>query len=92
MKLLRDQAKLSKMTDADCGYVEASPAERVDFVWELTKELWSSRDRQSAERRLQRNVANLVRQHKDNLIKNKLSTGRDKDKLDVDYLQSDHST
>ena len=29
---------------------------------------------------------------KDNLIKNKLSTGRDKDKLDADYLQSDHST
>ena len=28
---------------------------------------------------------------KDNLIKNKLSTGREKDKLDVDYLQSDHS-
>jgi len=28
---------------------------------------------------------------KDNLIKNKLSTGREKDKLDVDYLQSDPS-
>ncbi len=29
---------------------------------------------------------------KENLIKNKLSTGRDKDRLDADYLQSDHST
>ncbi|MFX0199860.1 MAG: hypothetical protein ACFFCW_27370 [Candidatus Hodarchaeota archaeon] len=29
---------------------------------------------------------------KENLIKNKLSTGRDKDKLDADYLQSDCST
>jgi len=64
MKLMRDYAKLSRMTDADDAYVEASPAERVGFVWELTKELWSLRDRQSAERRLQRNVANLVRQQK----------------------------
>jgi hypothetical protein len=29
---------------------------------------------------------------KENLIKNKLSTGRDKDKLDADYLKSDSST
>ena len=28
---------------------------------------------------------------KENLIKNKLSTGRQKDKLDADYLQSDNS-
>jgi len=59
---MRDYAKLSKMTDGDNAYVEALPAERVGFVWELSKELWSLRDGQSAERRLQRNVANLVRQ------------------------------
>ena len=29
---------------------------------------------------------------KEDLIKNKLSTGRDKDRLDADYLQSDRST
>lgn len=29
---------------------------------------------------------------KADLIKNKLSTGREKDRLDADYLQSDHST
>jgi hypothetical protein len=62
MKLMRDRAKLSKMTDGEDAYVEASPAERVGFVWEITRELWSLRNRQDAERRLQRNVANLVRQ------------------------------
>ena len=62
MKLMTDHAKLSKMTDADDAYVQASPAERVGFVWEITKELWSLRNRQDAERRLQRNVATLVRQ------------------------------
>ena len=62
MKLMRDRAKLCKMADGDDAYVEASPAERVGFVWEITKELWSLRNRQDAERRLQRNAANLVRQ------------------------------
>ena len=62
MKLMRDHAKLSKMTDADDAYVEGSPAERVGLVWEISKELWSLRNRRDAERRLQRNVATLVRQ------------------------------
>ena len=65
MKLKRDYAKLSKMTDADDAYVDASPAERVGLVWEITRELWSLRNRQDAERRLQRNVATLVRQQGD---------------------------
>jgi hypothetical protein len=50
------------MADGDDAYVEGSPAERVGFVWEITKELWSLRNRQDAERRLQRNVATLIRQ------------------------------
>jgi len=50
------------MTGAYDAYVEASPAQRVGFVWEITKELWSLRNIQDAERRLQRNVATLVRQ------------------------------
>jgi len=64
MKLMRDHVKLRKMTDADDAYVEASPAERVGFVWEITRELWSLRSGQDAERRLQRNVANLIRQQR----------------------------
>jgi hypothetical protein len=64
MKLKRDHAKLSRMTDADDAYVEASPAERVGFVWEISKELWSLRNSRDAERRLQRDVAALVRQQR----------------------------
>ncbi len=33
----------------------------------------------------------LLLDNKANLIKNKLSTGREKDRLDADYLQSEHS-
>jgi hypothetical protein len=68
MKLKRSHAKLCKMTDADNGYVEASPAERVGLVWEITKELWSLRNRQDAEQILQRNVATLIRPDKEQAL------------------------
>jgi len=67
------------MTKQDECYVDASPRERVSFIWQLTAELWSLKGSQYVERRLQRNVTNL--------IKNKESTGREKDKLDVKYLR-----
>lgn len=41
---------------------------------------------------IQMDDLNLPFISKENLIQNKLSTGRDKDKLDADYLQSEHST
>ena len=62
MKVERERVKLVKMTEDDDGYMDASPAERVSFVWELTAELWSLRGDKRAERRLQRDVTNLVRQ------------------------------
>ncbi|UCC99602.1 MAG: hypothetical protein JSW66_06895 [Phycisphaerales bacterium] len=64
MKLMRDRAKLSRMTDAEDAYVEASPGERVGFIWEIAKELRSLRNSRDAERRLQRDVAALVRQQR----------------------------
>ncbi len=67
------------MTKQDDCYVDASPQERIAFMWELTAELWSLKDKDSVERRLQRHVTNL--------IKNKESTGREKDKLDAKYLR-----
>ena len=70
------------MTKQDDCYVDASPQERIARIWELTAELWSLKGSQYAERRLQRNVTNL--------IKNKESTGREKDKLDVKYLRQNH--
>ncbi len=70
------------MTKQDDCYVDASPQERVSFIWELTAELWSLKSPQYVERRLQRNVTNL--------IKNKESTGREKDQLDAKYLRENH--
>ncbi|MFQ6034594.1 MAG: hypothetical protein ACE5NM_01950 [Sedimentisphaerales bacterium] len=50
------------MTKEQDSYMDASPAERIRFIWELTAELWSLRDKHNAQRRLQRDVTNLVRQ------------------------------
>jgi len=62
MKLMENHVKLIRMSSEEDSFVKSSPAEQVSFMWEPTKELWSLRNRQDAERRLQRNVANLVRQ------------------------------
>jgi len=62
MKLDKNQTKLKKMTQEDDSFVPGTPAERVGMIWELTQELWSLRNRQDAERRLQRDVAKLIRQ------------------------------
>ena len=61
MKVNRNFTTLQKMTKKDDCYVDASPEERISFIWELTAELWSLKDRKGVERRLQRNVTNLVR-------------------------------
>ena len=82
MKVIRNHTTLKKMTKQDDCYVDASPRERVSFIWELTAELWSLKDKQHAEQRLQRNVTNL--------IKNKESTGREKDQLDAKYLRENN--
>ena len=76
---MRNHTKLKKMTKQDDCYVDATPRERVSFIWQLTAELWSLKDKQNVEQRLQRDVTNL--------IKNKESTGREKDKLDAKYLR-----
>ena len=79
---MRNHAILKKMTKEDDCFVDASPQQRIAFMWELTAELWSLKDSKCAERRLQRHVTNL--------IKNKESTGRRKDKLDAEYLRGNH--
>ena len=61
MKVERNRTALKKATSRDDCYVDAAPHERIAFIWELTAELWSLKDKQSAERRLQRDVANLIR-------------------------------
>ena len=82
MKVIRNYTKLKKMTKQDDSYVNASPQERISVIWEITAELWSLKDRQFAEQRLQRNVTKL--------IKNKESTGRERDKLDAQYLRQNN--
>ena len=62
MEIRRNRTILKKMTKGDDSYVDASPQERLDFIWELTAELWSLKDKHSAERRLQRNVTNFTKQ------------------------------
>ena len=61
MRLLRSHTVLKKLSAEDDSYVNAPPSDRVAFVWELTAELWSMKDKENAERRLQRDAANLVR-------------------------------
>ena len=62
MKVIRSYTNLKKMTKQDDSYVNASPQERIAVIWEITAELWSLKDRQYAEQRLQRNVTNLIKQ------------------------------
>jgi hypothetical protein len=61
IKLQRDKARLRKLTDEDDDFVDASPAECLGMIWELTAEVWSLRDPGCAQQRLQRHVARLVR-------------------------------
>lgn len=62
MKVLRDKARLKKMSKIDDPFVAMSPQECVAFIWELTAELWSLRGSPYVERRLQRNVTNIIKQ------------------------------
>ena len=59
LRVQRDRARLSKLGDEDDDFVDASPAERVAMIWELTAELWSLQGQDCAQQRLQRHVAKL---------------------------------
>jgi len=78
MRVKRNKVYVGKIVQNDEGFTKIPPAERVSIVWELTAEIWSLRKSPYVKRRLQRNVTNL--------IKNKQSTGKDKDRLDAEYL------
>ncbi len=61
MKVIREHACLKKITEDDDCYVNIPAPALVGFMWELTEELWSLQGKEYVERRLQRNVANLVK-------------------------------
>jgi hypothetical protein len=58
----RKKAVLMCGTDKSSDFVKLPPAECVEIVWELTRELWSLTGNSNAEQRLQRNVAALKSQ------------------------------
>ncbi|MEW6027298.1 MAG: hypothetical protein AB1599_08395 [Planctomycetota bacterium] len=62
MRVKRNNTAILRMKDApDTDYVRFPAGERVAFIWELTAELWSLKEPKSAQQRLQRNVAVLVK-------------------------------
>ena len=64
MKLNKNKTTLSMMNRAvDDEYVNAPISERIGMVWDMTVQLWSiaKKGEISAQSRLQRHVARLVR-------------------------------
>ena len=61
-RLDRSKAALRKMTESSQEIPGYSPAELLGFMWELTREIYSLWGDFDAEQRLQRNVANFIRQ------------------------------
>lgn len=61
MKLDRTRATLKPMSKSDDCFMPGSPAERLSAMWDITSEIWSLRGDADVKRRLQRNVARLVK-------------------------------
>lgn len=62
MKLDRKAVKiLNSHTVIDDEFVKADSASLFEMVWEITCDLWSFTGGTDAERRLQRNVVNIIR-------------------------------
>lgn len=61
MKLDKHATALHKMSKEEDNFVDASPAERVSMIWDLTAEVWSLADPQGVKRRLQKHVTKLIR-------------------------------
>ncbi|MEI7999000.1 MAG: hypothetical protein WCH62_05795 [Candidatus Omnitrophota bacterium] len=61
IKVRRKYVALKKMDKEEDNYVKASYAQRVLFVWELTQEVWSLKDKRNVQRRLQRHITVLTR-------------------------------
>ena len=62
MKVNKNHVSLKRLSKREDSFAKASPQELLSFIWELTAELWSLKGPAYVERRLQRNVANLIKQ------------------------------
>ncbi len=62
VKTCRNQVRIFRnQKEPEEKRVSLSPSERMSFVWELTKEVFSFSEKFNVESRLQRNVVNLIR-------------------------------
>ncbi len=62
MELRKDIVHISRKNEHDdFGYMEGTPAERLEIVWEITKDVWAFKGELDAEQRLQRNITNIIR-------------------------------
>jgi len=53
--------KINMGEEADDGYVQAEKDELISMIWEITKDNWSFVRGQDVKRRLQRDVATIIR-------------------------------
>ena len=53
--------KINFGEDVDDGHVQAEKNELISMIWEITKDNWSFVRGQNVKRRLQRDVATIVR-------------------------------
>ena len=61
MGMKRKVVKLIRTTRREDAFVNASPAQRISLIWDLTAEVWGMNGSKDAERRLQRNITRLIR-------------------------------
>ena len=61
IKVRKNHTVLKRMTKQDDCYVDASPENRIALMWEITAEIWSLKNKKDVERRLQRNITNLIK-------------------------------
>jgi len=61
MKLKRKIVNLKKISKKNDSFAKATPKELIAFMWELTAEIWSLQGAFNVERRLQRDVTNLIK-------------------------------
>ncbi len=62
MKLERKIVNKSvKNAESDDGFVVADKVTLFEMVWEITRDVWGFTGGNDAERRLQRNVVNIIR-------------------------------
>ena len=53
--------KINMSEEVDDGHVQAEKNELISMIWEITKDNWSFVRGQDVKRRLQRDVATIVR-------------------------------